>query len=140
MAYKATDVAKYIVNKCTTDKHPISNLQLQKILYYVQKAFLDSGKAAFDDEFEAWQFGPVVPEVYYRYCGFGSDSIRMKYDTDIKQEYSAIINPIVNTRRGQDPWLMVADTHKAGKAWDSIYKNGVGNHRVIPKELIRKKG
>ena len=37
--YSALDVSKYIVSKCTRDGHPISNLQLQKILYYVQRAF-----------------------------------------------------------------------------------------------------
>lgn len=39
MPYKAIDIAKNIINKCTIDKHPISNLQLQKILYYIQKDF-----------------------------------------------------------------------------------------------------
>lgn len=41
------------------EQHPISNLQLQKILYYVQKAFLQSGGIAFDDDIEAWQFGQL---------------------------------------------------------------------------------
>ena len=140
MAYKAIDIAKYIIDKCTTDKHPISNLQLQKILYYVQKSFLEYDSVAFDDDFEAWQFGPVVPEVYYRYCGFGSTGIRMKYDTNIQKNYSAVINPIVEKKRKLDPWYMVEDTHKTGKAWDSVYRNGIGNHCVIPKELIKVKG
>lgn len=35
--YSAMEITKYIINKCTKEKHPISNLQLQKILYYIQK-------------------------------------------------------------------------------------------------------
>ena len=35
MTYQATDIAKYIINKCTIEKHAISNLQLQEILYYM---------------------------------------------------------------------------------------------------------
>ena len=68
------EIAQYIINKCTLEKCPISNLQLQKILYYVQKTFLQNDMLAFSDEIEAWQFGPVVREVYNKYCGFGSAS------------------------------------------------------------------
>ena len=32
--YPVLELAKYIVVKCINDRHPISNLQLQKILYY----------------------------------------------------------------------------------------------------------
>ena len=43
--YKAIDLSKYIVSKCVRDNIPISNLQLQKILYYIQKEFLrDKGQ------------------------------------------------------------------------------------------------
>lgn len=140
MSYKAIDIAKYIINKCTNEQHPISNLQLQKILYYIQKTFLESDMLAFDDDFEAWQFGPVVPEVYYQYCGFGSLSIRMKYDVNVDSDYSTIINPIIETKRLLNPWNMVEDTHKPGKAWAQVYNNGLGNHSVIPKELIKVRG
>ena len=59
------DVAKYIITKCTRDEHPISNLQLQKILYILQKEYLQRDqKCLFFDDFEAWAFGPNIPNVY----------------------------------------------------------------------------
>lgn len=58
MSYEAVHIAKYIINKCTIDQHPISNLQLQKILYCIQRDFLKNDMLAFDDDFEAWPFGP----------------------------------------------------------------------------------
>ena len=140
MSYTALEIAKYTIKKCTRDNHPISNLQLQKILYYIQKSFLQNGTEAFEDEIEAWQFGPVVPSVYYQYCGFGAMPIRMNYATDINDIYLKIIVPIIDSKRILDPWDMVEDTHEKGKAWDQIYKNGMGNHQVIPKSLIREKG
>lgn len=140
MPYKAIDIAKYVINKCTVEQHPISNLQLQKILFYIQKAFLESNMLAFIDEFEAWQFGPVVPEVYYLYCGFGSLCIRMKYQIELPSNYLAIMNPIIETKRLLNPWNMVEDTHRPGKAWDQIYNNGLGNHKTIPNNLIKNLG
>ena len=97
--YSAMEIAKYIINKCTKEKHPISNLQLQKILYYIQKTFLDCGDIAFFEDFEAWQFGPVVREVYNFYCGFGGMPITMKYDIDISLDYTNIINPIIEEKK-----------------------------------------
>ena len=35
--YRAMDVAEYIVSKCSRERHQISNLQLQKILYYIPR-------------------------------------------------------------------------------------------------------
>ena len=35
---------------------------------------------------------------------------------------------------------MVAETHKPNGAWAQIYKNGAGNHQVIPLELIKAVG
>ena len=34
--YSAKELSKYIINKCTIDEEYISNLQLQKILFYIQ--------------------------------------------------------------------------------------------------------
>lgn len=140
MSYSALEIAKYVIDKCTRDEQPVSNLQLQKILYYIQKTFLKNGTEAFEDEMEAWQFGPVVPNVYYQYCGFGAMEIRMRYETNIVELFMKIIDPIVDKKRKLDPWDMVEDTHQEGKAWAEIYRNGLGNHHIIPKELIKRKG
>ena len=40
MSYNAIDLARYIISKCSKEQCPISNLQLQKILYYIQVEWL----------------------------------------------------------------------------------------------------
>lgn len=134
--YSALDIAKYIISKCTQENCPVSNLQLQKILYYIQKEFLENGSIAFKDEIEAWQFGPVIPSVYHRYCGFGALPIRMQYVTNICSDDQRIINYIVDKKRRLNLWYMVDDIQCPNKAWYKIYNHGLGNHQVIPKELI----
>ena len=138
--YSALNIAKYIIDKCTKDRDPISNLQLQKILYYIQREFLQQGAMAFSEDIVAWQFGPVVPEVYKQYCGFGALPIRMRYVVTIQSSDKNIINPIIEKKRILNPWDMVSDTHSSGKAWDLIYRGGLGDHQIIPRELIRNKG
>jgi Uncharacterized phage-associated protein len=140
--YKAIDLSKYIVSKCVRDNIPISNLQLQKILYYIQKEFLrDKGQVSFSDDIEAWQFGPVVPNVYYFFCGFGAMPISRMYDDISVSGIDLVkVDAIVEEKRILDPWVLVSDTHKPDGAWATIYKNGSGNHKVIPIPLIKAVG
>ena len=130
----ALDIARYIINKCTKESSPISNLQLQKILYYIQKEYLKNHEYAFSDVIEAWQFGPVVPEVYYYFCGFGAMPITSRYE--IKLDNTQIIDKIILEKRGLNPWELVEETHKKGGAWDRIYQAGQGNRGEIPVEYI----
>lgn len=139
--YSALEISKYVINKCTVENYPISNLQLQKILYFLQKKYLKSrGRVLFEDDIQAWQFGPVVPEVYYQYCGFGSMAITMEYIIFIEPEDRKEIDLIVEEKRCQNPWDLVEETHAPGRAWYEVYDNGNGNHRIIPINLIKIKG
>lgn len=137
----AIELAKYIVSKCIDDDKPISNLQLQKILFYIQKDFIKRGKLAFPDDIEAWQFGPVVPDVYYHYCGHGATPIFYKYEeTNVELNDKNRIDSIIEDKRELNPWEMVQETHKSGGAWDIIYKDGQGNRNIIPTDLISSVG
>jgi uncharacterized phage-associated protein len=47
------------------EKDPLTNLRLQKLLYYAQAWSLVLRKSElFPEEIEAWCWGPVLPEVY----------------------------------------------------------------------------
>jgi uncharacterized phage-associated protein len=62
------DVSKTVILKSL---EPISNLKLQKLLYYVQGwslALYD--RPAFHEEIQAWIHGPVVPAAFYEYKHF----------------------------------------------------------------------
>lgn len=74
--YSAYDVAHYIIQKFNEMNKAISNLKLQKVLYFIQAEFLvDINKPCFFEEIEAWDFGPVVPTVYRKYKIYGSANI-----------------------------------------------------------------
>ena len=72
MTYKAKEIAGYLIETANQMGKTISNLKLQKILYFAWKDFYKAtGEYLFKEEFEAWKFGPVVSEVYYEYCAYG---------------------------------------------------------------------
>jgi uncharacterized phage-associated protein len=66
----ASEVAKYIIHFFQECGDPLTNLKLQKLLYYVQGWHLGiHGEPAFADRIEAWVHGPVQPAVYRQYSG-----------------------------------------------------------------------
>lgn len=76
--YKVLDVCRYIINYSNEKDYGISNLKLQKLLYFVQAYFLcfsPQKQPCFEEKIEAWDFGPVVPEAYHEYKHYGSGNI-----------------------------------------------------------------
>ena len=66
----ANDVADFFLSSIDSepDGENISNLKLQKLLYYVQAwSYGINKKPMFDGEFEAWIHGPVNREIYNRF-------------------------------------------------------------------------
>lgn len=70
------DVAKYFIRLADEKEEGISNLKLQKLVYYAQGFYLAlTGEPLFHEDIEAWAHGPVVPELYHEYKDFGREAI-----------------------------------------------------------------
>lgn len=139
--YTAIDLAKYIISKCIDDDCPINNQTLQKILFYIQKDFLSRDKYAFFDDIEAWGFGPVIPNVYYHYCGHGVTKIWYNHgDVKVPDKDKNRIDRIVEEKRQLPFWETAKEINRKGCAWDLTYDNGNGNRKVISPEIIKEKG
>lgn len=69
MDITAKIIAKILINKCHILDREITNLKLQKLLYFAQGHYMQEhdGKPLFEDDFQAWAHGPVVPNVYDEY-------------------------------------------------------------------------
>lgn len=139
------EVAKYIINKCTLDNYPISNLKLLKILYYIQIAFLQKfGEPCFEDDIQARKFGPVVPQVYRHYRKYSSLPIDIQYsDKDLpkfKETQKKLIDSIIEDKREKYVWDLVTETHEKGSAWHTIYREGEGNYAIIPLQILKEYG
>jgi hypothetical protein len=74
MAARVDSVAKYI---CAKSGWTVSNLQLQKLLYMAQMVHMgrNGGRRLFDGTFQAWDYGPVEPNVYHKLKRYGSSPV-----------------------------------------------------------------
>lgn len=85
-------VALYILNS----KYEISNMSLQKLLYYVE-AFAEIllNIKIYDNRCEAWMYGPVYPEIYEKYKVFGSSQIEVDC-IDLSNSLSSDIRRVID--------------------------------------------
>lgn len=97
--YKALDIAKWLIaynffKSETEGEDLITNLKLQKLLYYVQSASLAFyNKKLFENKFEAWRHEPVIPQIYRIYKKYDSNPITEGEFVDLdKNTISLIIN------------------------------------------------
>ena len=71
-------VSKVVLQKSST---PISNLKLQKLLYYIQGWSLGLRNVpAFQERIEAWVHGPVVPAAFHEYRKYRWNPITVPTD------------------------------------------------------------
>ena len=135
--YCAKQIAHYIIDKCTHDDHPISNLQLQLILYFLQgNNYRKYGVPLFSDNIYAWPYGPVVPEVYDEFCSNGATPICDLYDPNeliIDDKTKTILDAQIIRYRKKSVWDLVNESHIQGGPWDTVYQ---GYKTIIPKSLI----
>jgi uncharacterized phage-associated protein len=77
MPVSAAVVANYFLAKRDPNAGDhISNLKLQKLLYYAQGFHLAiTGEPLFSDPIEAWRHGPVVPKVYHACKQYGENNL-----------------------------------------------------------------
>ena len=75
--YSALDIARYFLFRAEKeDQELLSNLKLQKLVYYAQGIYLAMhGEPIFNDTIQAWNYGPVVPDLYHRFKEHGAEGI-----------------------------------------------------------------
>jgi uncharacterized phage-associated protein len=111
----ASDIAKYILRFSHDTGDLITNLKLQKLLYYAQGYYLalNSGEPLFIDGIQAWVHGPAVPSVYgeYKHNGWNpiiDDVAAPEFDVNIKK----YLGKIINTFLPIDAYKLEQMTHK----------------------------
>ncbi len=76
MAYPVEQIANQLLINAANSGELMTNMKLQKMLYYQQGfhlAYFD--KPLFQEDIEAWMYGPVVPSMYEKYKEFGRNGI-----------------------------------------------------------------
>lgn len=129
--YTADNVAKYLIYLASQklvgdnqEREGITNLKLQKVLYFVQAYYLSKlGRPLFSDKIEAWEYGPVVPGVYRKYKTNKSNPIIDQEDrSSLSDEDKKVVEKVWDSFGGYSASRLVDIAH-AHTPWREANKS-----------------
>lgn len=133
MAVPALSAAKTI---CSLRDWSVSNLEVQKILYLAHMYHMGvyNGAPLIYEPFEAWNYGPVVPELYQRMKTFGSGPVQNVFHwIDLvpmqSPEFLSLRDAVEGTKNLRASQL-VANTHSPNGAWSNTYQPNVKGLKI----------
>ncbi|WEK50294.1 MAG: DUF4065 domain-containing protein [Candidatus Kaistia colombiensis] len=137
MTVSASAAARHI---CAAGNWQVTNLQLQKLLYLAQMLHMGQtrGDRLMNSTFEAWDYGPVDPNVYRRVAMFGARPIQDVFfgvnAIDGTPE-AAVIDEVCGSLISKPAGELVAITHWDQGAWAKNYRSGAKGI-IIPDQDI----
>lgn len=132
--------SEYIIEYYKRKEKPITNLELQKLMYFLEAIYMVSTgeEYLFNEEFAAWIFGPVNLDVYKLYKKFGSSSIVLNKEVHINPVNYKYIENLYEMFKDFTVTNLVNLSHSEGSPWLEIYNESKDG--LIPKdEFISKK-
>jgi uncharacterized phage-associated protein len=163
----AIAVSNWLIDQNRIDPSDLTQLKLQKILYFAQGwhlAYFDY--PLFDDPIEGWEYGPVVSSVYFALSSRAKNAVIteqieghfvdrgvytfgfpvMKFPDDDSELF---MQSVWKTFSKKKAWELVSMTHIKGSPWEQVFnlsKNKESDmnqelyewpNSIIPVELMR---
>ena len=139
MSYNVNQVANWLIEKANNADNgdSITNLKLQKLLYYMQGYYLAVfGKPLFEEDIEAWQYGPVVPKSYDKFSTYGKGVLVPTSEgvASFKEEEEELLNEVFEVYNDYSAVGLMHKTHNE-PTWK---ETPIGKGSVISKEKMSK--
>lgn len=135
--YDVRDVANFILDLADEKRTEISNLALQKLLYFAHGWFFSIyDSALIKNKFEAWQYGPVQRVIYDQFKSFGTQAIHGKRakridpltgnlvlrEYEIDDDHRAVIRAIFEKYERYSAGQLVEESHSEDGPWEYVWK------------------
>ncbi|SEK49248.1 Protein of unknown function [Streptococcus equinus] len=134
-------LANHIITVAHDNNLTITNLQLQKILYFTLRNSVNildrkTIEETYDEPFLVWRYGPVVESQYNRFYSYGSSPIIDSFEQI--PEYEDLNNMIIHFL-SIDVFRMVdaSHTHKFWKENSPKIEFGRSNIKYPLEEVLR---
>jgi uncharacterized phage-associated protein len=133
MNLPAMDVANYFLSKADEEAGDlISNLKLQKLLYYAQGFSLALyGEPLFTESIWAWKHGPVVLEVYHHFKEYGDAALPRPQKTKaFSKKVQALLNDVYKVYGQFSAWKLRNLTHRE-PPWADTIQSSIISHASL---------
>lgn len=125
----------YLVNLFTTNDKKITQLHVQKLMYFFEAFYMNvkDCEKLYECSFNAWMFGPVAIPLYKEYKNFGEFPIvlneeKIELGNSICKEKKSMLEELYNVFGGLSANQLVDLTHMKDSPW---YKKWNDNNRKV---------
>jgi uncharacterized phage-associated protein len=137
----ANHIANYFIWLANETGSFLSNLKLQKLVYYAQAWYLAlHDQPLFDEDFEAWIHGPVIPTLYQEYKKFSWKPILKEVEKpNFSPEVNDFLQELTEVYFGCDAFELEQMTHREDP-WIDARGNlpiDAPSNAIIPKEAMQ---
>jgi uncharacterized phage-associated protein len=133
----ATDVANYFIWRANADEEfgeNITNLKLQKLMYYAQGFHLAwYGDPLFSEPIEAWAHGPVVRPLYFEYQKYEANPLPTPEGFDpgaIDEQTRRLLEEVYQVYGQYSAWGLRNLTHEEAP-WKDTPRNATISHDAM---------
>lgn len=141
MTPRVTNAANYLSE---LSGRSLSNLPMHKILYIADMNFVGkTGRRLLDENFQAWDHGPVLPSLYHRCKAFGAKPVPNVFwgAKELSGEgEAAILEKAWDHLHDLTPGQLVGITHSNHGAWVRRYSPGARNITISTKDMVDEYG
>lgn len=139
MQYSALSVANKLIDLAHQAGRTVTPMQVLKLTYFCHAWMLGLyGRSLLEEPIWAWQYGPVIPEVYYALRHYGGNPVTLPINGVISVEFdeaSLDIITQVSEKYGKFSGMeLSAMTHARGAPWERAWH---GSKTVIPNHTIQ---
>lgn len=135
--YDARAIANLFLDFAEEHGVGLTQMQLLKLVYFAGGWYLAAtGEPLIRQDFQAWEYGPVVKVVRDAFKHFGKEAIQGRAErVDIltgeltpvdcvqSSEDRDFVRTVFNTYHGYDGWEMSEITHERGSPWDRVWNS-----------------
>ena len=133
------DIANYFLAQvCEEIGDLMSNLRLQKLVYYAQGLRLVlTGRPLFVEDIVAWMHGPVVPKLYRAYEEYGVQAIPAdnSFDPNVIEPGIRVFLNEVYTVFGQFSASRLMELAHSDQCCKDAYPNNIITHKAMQEAL-----
>lgn len=139
--YDVLTVADAILKIAKARGQSLTPMQLMKLVYIAHGWSLGMrGVDLYRNRIEAWQYGPVMPDLYHATKQFGRSPIPLSMVGDgppaVSPSDQSFLEDVFNKYGHLSGPQLSYLTHQSGTPWDRVYHPESRNWE-IPDELIR---
>lgn len=137
---RAIDVANFFVDLSgKSDDNDLTKMKLIKLVYFAQALHLAKNKTPlFDEEIQAWDYGPVIPSVFHEFSTYQREIIDKTTDSyDSSCFTSEDIDFLIDIEMNYGKFSAIElsrQSHVKGGPWERVYRKGL--NAVIPKDMM----